>query len=315
MTHLSKNHLKIDLFNNFFFSNSQVGYYDPFVNVRSLAIKNVDEWGIFHCFPLKYLNFDDSWLLQKEYNLNNFPLIFTVFRRYPTMIKEVPKTFADSYISAGMKKSGYGGIDGLVLGNLAQALEFKVVTKTPKYLETYGYKLKNGSFSGAIGDILNGDADAAMNGRFFFNYYSPEIEFLTPTYGDKVCVIAPSAEKIPQWKTIFMCFRIYVWYAYIAITIFATAVFILLKFYEYKRQRNIIRQTYLYSEFKYHVVEHQFSCKRFILTVWKVMLGYAERMPLKTVERILIGSCLLANIILSGCFEVNMLFIRKLVLK
>lgn len=289
----------------------QIGYYDPFVNVRSLGITNVDEWGIFHCFPLKYLNFDDSWLLQKEYNLNNFPLTFTVFRRYPTMMQEVPKTFAKSYISAGMKRSGYGGIDGLVLGNLAEALEFKVVTKNPKYLETYGYKLENGTFIGAIGDILNGDADAAMNGRFFFSYLSSDIEYLMPTYGDKVCVIAPSAEKIPQWKTIFMCFGIYVWYAFIAITLFASAVFISLKLYEFKRQRNIIRQTYLFSDFKYHVVEQEFSCKKFILTVCKVMVGYSARMPLKTVERVLIGSCLLANIILSGCFEVNILPIPK----
>lgn len=285
----------------------QFGYYDPFVNVGQFNLSNVDEWGIFHCMPISSMDFNDNWLVQKEYSLNNFPLVFTIFERYPTMVKNLPPYFADTFYNGGMKFSGYGGIDGLLLGNLAQELQFEVETIEPSDDKTYGHKKKTGTFTGTIADILYGDADAAFNGRFFLEYGTRKIEFLLPVLGDKVCIIAPGAEKIPQWIAIFKCFDVYFWCTFAIITLLSSLCFFVLKVWQEKHEMAIIRQSLLYQEFKQHVVEDEGNFKDIFFITWKVMVGITANMPFGSMERLFIGSCLLANLIISGTFEVNII--------
>lgn len=93
----------------------QIGYFDPFVNVAYLNNSKFDEWGMFRCFPISFLmDFKDNWILRKDVSLNKFPLTFTVFERYPTMVATLPEFFQKTHYSHGMNHSGYGGIDGFL---------------------------------------------------------------------------------------------------------------------------------------------------------------------------------------------------------
>lgn len=73
-----------------------------------------------------------------------------MFERYPTALRKenIPKTFLNSYFMNSIEESnGYGGLDGIVMGNLAKAMNFTAITVTPEHND-FGYKLNNGSFVG-----------------------------------------------------------------------------------------------------------------------------------------------------------------------
>lgn len=95
------------------------------------------------------VKFGDN-LIRKLRTLNGFPLRVSIFERYPTALlrKDLPEIFLDSYYSHGMKYSGgFNGFDGLVLGNMAQQLNFRAHIVKP-IANDYGYKLENGTFIG-----------------------------------------------------------------------------------------------------------------------------------------------------------------------
>lgn len=76
----------------------------------------------------------------------------SMFERYPTALKmeNIPKIFLTSYFMNTLAKSnGYGGLDGIVLGNLAKAMNFTAIISTPMHSD-FGYKLNNGSFVGTF---------------------------------------------------------------------------------------------------------------------------------------------------------------------
>lgn len=154
-----------------------------------------DQWGIYQCFPINQLDYNDNWLIQKAYNLNGFPLNVSIFERYPTMVREIPKYFAETQYARTMNRSGgYGGIDGFLLGNIAQLMNFTANIIHPADNLTYGIK-RDRQIGGSTGDVLYGRADIAFNSRFLMNYgrnVTNNIEFMVPILGDKVCVIMPS---------------------------------------------------------------------------------------------------------------------------
>lgn len=119
MPHFSKKYLIL-----FYFIFLQIGYYDPFVNAHRLGLTKVNEWGVFNYLSVDQFNYDETWLLQKEHRMNQFPLTFSVFFRYPSMFfyhsSFVNKTSA---IYRAPRKFGIFGIDGFILANMAEILE------------------------------------------------------------------------------------------------------------------------------------------------------------------------------------------------
>lgn len=245
----------------------------------------------------------DNWLIQKDYSLNGFPLTVSIFNRYPTMVPEIPETFAMTQYARGMKYSGFGGIDGFLLGNLAEYINFTIQIIQPDN-STYGFKT-NGQFTGTIADVLYGRADIAFNSRFLIHYGTDDIEYLVPILGDKMCVIMPATKKRPQWKAIFKCFDVYFWFTFFLITAVSSIIFCVLKYFQEKQQRRVIRDSLFYKDYKNVVIEEKITVKSIFYATWQVMIGMNAILPIGTVERLLIGSCLVANIIISGSFEVK----------
>lgn len=92
---------------------------------------------------------DDCWILNNADNFHRYPVRAAIFLRYPTMIltNELPLSFRNTYFAEAIHhSSGYGGYDGLVLGNLAMLHNFSVeVVNT----SSYGSKRGNKDFTGA----------------------------------------------------------------------------------------------------------------------------------------------------------------------
>lgn len=280
--------------------------FDPFANTRELNITdpNVDEWGIYRSFPIKYLDYTDNWLVQKAYSLNGFPLTVSLFERYPTMWKDIPEYFAQTKNAEGMKLSGFAGLDGFLLGNIADEMDFTVNVISPEDNNTYGF-MQKGEYYGTIADIVYGRADLAFNSRFLINYGTTDVDFFMPILGDKVCVVKPASNQTPRWKAIFNCFDIYFWCAFFMITTLSSVIFSVLKYLNEKHERRIIHDSLLYKDFKNYVVETKICVTDIFFCTWEVMVGMNSILPNTTIERLLIGSCLLANIIIGGSFEVG----------
>lgn len=281
-------------------------------------LENKKRWGF-----IRWTNESNAILIDKKVNnLNRFPIRCSLFERIPTVIvyKEIPTIFARSnYVKQLLSDSkgtlkylfsiikliilllGYGGLDGMILGALSAALNFNAIVLPPTAGIDYGYKQANGTYVGSLGDVINRVSDISINGRFIQQYNADEIEFLHPVFFDKFCIIAPKALEIPQWLAIFLCFDLQVWIVIVGITIFCGFFWYLLKKWavrkrikyqiQYGANEKISRDSY-----KYIVVS---------IEMWLLMLGGPAQLPYRTVERLFICTCLLANLIISGTFQVS----------
>lgn len=121
--------------------------YFPYEEVQH---GNTTKWGAYKAINLKDIDFNADELFTKFENLHRFPLRVSLFRRYPTSIKleELPEVFRDSYLMKDIGLSrGYSGVDGIMLSNIAKALNFTPVVVLPKEVD-FGFKAANGTFVG-----------------------------------------------------------------------------------------------------------------------------------------------------------------------
>lgn len=296
----------VDRFNYFSCFSTQVGIYDPFENTQSLNVfePHADEWGIYLGLPIEDLDSRDSWILQKEYTMNGFPITVSIFDRYPTMVKEIPKYFAPTEMIKAIRKSGYAGYDGFVLGNLATLMDFTVNVISPADKKTYGFK-ENDTFTGTLGDIIYRRAEIAFNSRFLISYESMDIRFMVPIICDQVCVIVPAGRTTPKWQAIIKCFDSYFWFTSILIILFTSIIYTLVKFYHEKHEMELMRDTIFYKDFRNVIVEDKITIKHHVhhTLIWCVMFGRVTILPQLTIERLIIGSCMIANIIIAGSLQ------------
>lgn len=183
--------------------------YFPFK--LSVGADGVPDWGEYQSFNLNNKKYGK--LFTKLNNLQGFPLRVTIFRRYPTALKarELPEPFVKSYLMEDIWRSdGYGGVDGIMLSNAAKTLNFTAIN-VPELGSDFGYKADNGTFVGSIGSVLHSKVVASFNGRFLTDYDTNDVDYMFPHSFDRLCIIAPKALKIPQWRCIFECFSIPVW--------------------------------------------------------------------------------------------------------
>lgn len=128
-----------------------VGTYEPFSLKETLSVTNASSKEYGHCSwtALHNLQYGDN-ILNKLASLNGFPLKVSIFQRYPTALlaEDLPNSFLTSYFSDVMKlTNGINGFDGLILGNMAKALNFRVDVIKPIGSD-FGYKADNGTFIG-----------------------------------------------------------------------------------------------------------------------------------------------------------------------
>lgn len=252
-----------------------------------------DNWGAMKWVALEDVDLESGWLLMKGKDFKGYPFQASMFNRYPTMIESsvLPKSFLNTFYANGVKYSGgVAGFDGLVLGNLANVYNFETIRVKSI---SYGALLPDNTFSGSMGDILYRRADANLNGRFIIDYESNEIEFIYPVFADKFCIIAPSALQIPGWMAIFRCYSIGVWSGILATVFVCTFFWHFLK--EWDNQMNLHRKGYRASNKLKNI---------FTDMIMLIIGGPVRNIPLRSMERIFLGSCFIFNIIIAGTFQV-----------
>lgn len=171
-------------------------------------------------------------------NFRKYPLRFTLFDRYATMVSEknLTKLHLPDYMRSLFKYSnGHSGIDGIVLSYLVEKLNLNPVFH--KHSEgNYGsFNKKTGRFDGTLGDIVYNLSDVAINGRYIKDYGEGTdnvVEFLASVLFDRTCIITPKAQEIPKWKAPLLIFSIYSWIGLFCIQLGSSVVWYMLKKWE-----------------------------------------------------------------------------------
>ncbi|XP_053678329.1 uncharacterized protein LOC128728682 [Anopheles nili] len=227
---------------------------------------------------------------------NGLPIRCTVFTRNPTLLPwgNLPESFRNvRYVQqAILASNGSGGLDGMLLGNLASAMNFTAETMDASDGLEYGFRTRNNTFVGSLGDLLHHRTDVSFNIRFMKYYGTQDIEFLHQIYTDQLCVLSPKSLEIPQWLAIFLCFHPYVWATFVAVGFAGGYCWYAL------RRWSVIR--YRRHPFKYD----RNRCSVLSIEMWLVFLGASStKLPVRAIERLLLAAFLIANLIISGTFQ------------
>uniref|UniRef100_A0A182Y8U2 Ionotropic glutamate receptor C-terminal domain-containing protein n=1 Tax=Anopheles stephensi TaxID=30069 RepID=A0A182Y8U2_ANOST len=227
------------------------------------------------------------------------PIRCTVFPRNPTLLPwdTLPESFRSArYVQQSVQASnGSGGLDGMLLGNLAVAMNFTAETMDASDRLEYGYRLPNDSFVGSLGDLLQYRTDVSFNIRFMKFYDTDEIEFLHPIYSDRLCILSPKSLEIPQWLAIFLCFHPYVWASFVVIGFVGGYCWYVLRRWGLSKMRRY-RQRLRRGD--------RAQCSVLSIELWLVLLGASStHLPVRMIERLLLTVFLIANVIISGTFQ------------
>lgn len=126
-----------------------VATYFPYAVNKSIVDPLANDFGATTFTPISDMDFPMRFL-RKLKQMNGFPFRVSIFDRYPTAIKppDVSEIVQRSYYNRAMRFSGgFGGFDGMVLGNIADKMRFRTIVVTPS-ISDFGWVDRNGSSFG-----------------------------------------------------------------------------------------------------------------------------------------------------------------------
>uniref|UniRef100_A0A182FQW0 Ionotropic glutamate receptor C-terminal domain-containing protein n=1 Tax=Anopheles albimanus TaxID=7167 RepID=A0A182FQW0_ANOAL len=210
---------------------------------------------------------------------------------------DLPQSFRNlRYVQDTVRASnGSCGLDGMLLGSMAVALNFTAETMDATDRLEYGYRLANDTFVGSLGDLLNHRTDVSFNVRFLKYYDTHDIEFLKPIYSDQLCILSPKSLEIPEWLAIFLCFHPFVWASFVTIGFVGGYLWCVLRRWALRKVR-----LYRIRLQKGDMV----PSSTLTIELWLVLLGASSiHLPVRGIERLLLIAFLVANVIISGTFQ------------
>ncbi|KAJ3647493.1 hypothetical protein Zmor_019368 [Zophobas morio] len=197
---------------------SHIYKYRPFVKIDN-------SWGSTTRYSLDDVATNLALIINPLLNFNQFPLNISIFPRTPTAVVQLPKFLENNPIYQNLTWSrGFAGMDGLILGTLAEYFNFDVTIVSKLVEDDYGKVLPNGTIIGSLGDIAERRAAFNANGRLLAYFLLDEIEFTRPYTSDEICVVVPKAAKVPRWKFLYRCLDHETWMCML-LTIVAALVF------------------------------------------------------------------------------------------
>jgi len=263
------------------------GILNVLILIKSLKKTNMESILAYNPFLVDKLNGKTlMWVVQPEKihdlpktyvdrtsNLLGHTLNVSMFNDRPTATLRYEK-FTNRWIS--------GGRDGRVLNIIAAYMNFTPVIIRPANNEKIGYRTKNGTFTGAMADLINRRTHIAVNEIYLKYYGTNEIEFAVPAIrNQQVVVLVPKSAKIHIWVTVYKALKSIYW-QYALTSFFSCAVVwhLLRRFHS---RRNLRRG-------------HEACLFRNILEMLAIFLSMPLSFLTKTKsshQRLLLSSCLI----------------------
>nr|QEE82777.1 ionotropic receptor 3 [Conogethes pinicolalis] len=218
------------------FDLSTVPFPNPIKGV--FVSRRVDIWnnGRFH--------YNRTLFADKTSNLNNEVLNVVYLDHVPSVV--VTKTNETNKV---------GGVEIEILNTLAKQMNFQPKLYQPINVDLYkwGQVQANGSFSGLLGEMVNGQADVAL-GNLQYNPYHLELTDLSIPYTSQCFTfLTPEALTDNSWKTLILPFKLYMWIAVLLVLLISGTIFFgLARYYmnlqEFKKTHVVSKDARTYSE-------------------------------------------------------------------
>ncbi|GBP17202.1 Glutamate receptor ionotropic, delta-2 [Eumeta japonica] len=213
------------------FEISTVPYPNPIKNV--LIPIRLDTWskkGFHYKRPL----FSD-----KTVNLKGETVNVVFIEHVPAVI--VAKLNTTNEIS---------GVEIEILNTLAEKMNFVPRLYQPVKAEFYrwGEKQSNGSFSGLLGEMVNGKADIALGNLQYTPYHLELTDLTIPYISQCLTFLTPEALTDNSWKTLILPFKLYMWITVLLVLLITGTIFwglanFYIKFLNYKKTNELSSST------------------------------------------------------------------------
>ncbi|XP_076029745.1 ionotropic receptor 21a-like isoform X2 [Oratosquilla oratoria] len=115
----------------------------------------------------------------------------------------------------------YDGLEIRLLKTLASSLNFDFEIEQPRDGEKWGRQLSNGSWSGAMGETIRGEADVSFANYFITQDRLSLMDMTNPHYIDYTCFITPMPAPLPRYSAVVWPFQTSVW-----VGLFLTVLFL-----------------------------------------------------------------------------------------
>jgi hypothetical protein len=196
---------------------SEIYIYRPFVKTDNL-------WGLTEYYHLQDVTSKFRVITNPLTDLNGCSLKISIFERFPSAVKNLPRMFLHNPIYKNLTWSkGFGSVDGILLGVLAEHLKFDVVPVAGKSKNNQGIAFPNGTTTGSLHDVAYRKVVYGATSRAVQNY-STLIEFATPILTNQLCIVVPKALKLSNWAILINSFDQASW-IFIILSIIASAIF------------------------------------------------------------------------------------------
>jgi hypothetical protein len=196
---------------------SEIYIYRPFVKTDNL-------WGLTEYYHLKDITSNFGVIMNPLTDFNQFPLKVSIFERFPIATRRLPRMLRNNPIYKNLTWSkGFGGFDGLILGTLAEHLNFDMVPFGTTTENNFGVVFGNGTTTGSLHDVIHRKVVYSANTRTI-NNAPAGIEFTIPYITNELCVVVPKALKLPNWAILIKCFDQLSWTS-IALTVATCGIF------------------------------------------------------------------------------------------
>ncbi|PSN35821.1 Ionotropic receptor 209 [Blattella germanica] len=214
-------------------------------------------------------------------NFDGYPIRVSTFEYEPFIM--FPQTTKNNIITYG------DGLEIRLLNVIVKMLNVSSVFLSPPSMEDlWGNLLGNGSWTGAIGEILRKESDIVICGCYYPCHMSDDLECSSVYTYDEERWYVPCARPIPSWINIFLVFDKWLWVLFILVYLLASLV--VWNLIKLAKRHQSTRNTTGYTILSY--------C---LLNMWAVILGVAtpqklpENVQIRCVFFLWIVYCLAIN--------------------
>ncbi|KAG6463924.1 hypothetical protein O3G_MSEX014160 [Manduca sexta] len=184
----------------------------PFPNpIKSVLVpRRVDIWrnDKFH--------YNRSLFVDKTYNLYGQQLNAVYLDHVPSVV-----------VTRDNETSKIGGVEVEIFKTLSELMHFEVNMYQPAHAELnkWGQKQANGSFSGLLGEMASGRADAALGNLQYTPYHLELMDLSIPYTTQCWTFLTPEALTDNSWKTLILPFKLNMWIAVLLVLLITGTIF------------------------------------------------------------------------------------------
>nr|XP_015833810.1 PREDICTED: uncharacterized protein LOC107397602 [Tribolium castaneum] len=146
---------KFQVLNAVLYFSENLYIYKPFR-------KTLRSWGVINVYKIR----KERIFLNALKNLEGYPLRVKALFRFPTALTGIPENMKNDPIHTKLYKySGFSGVDGNVLGEMAKQMNFSVMLINKKQ-RNFGKTVTKGWLTGSLGYVVYDLVDLVANGMF-----------------------------------------------------------------------------------------------------------------------------------------------------